>query len=322
MSNPSLKQNIKNIVIAGAGTMGSSLAQIFSQYRYDVTLYTKTQKHFERSRQLIALNQATAVSAGSLTKTQSDELISRIAYSCDTSCFASADFILENITENLDIKQEFWALISKVAPKNILLASNTSGLSLTQIAKSVSHPERFGGMHWVNPPHLIPLVEIIRAQLTSTETCTALQSLALSLERKPVLLQKDSPGFILNRIQLAVLREAMYIVESGIASMSDVDNVLKYGLGMRYACIGPFESADFGGLDIFYQIASYLLPELCSDTEVSPMLASRVQEGRLGVKTKSGFYDYPGDEAALAIAKRDASFLKLAKCLFEEDTAK
>jgi 3-hydroxybutyryl-CoA dehydrogenase len=319
MAEQNYRQQISHIVIAGAGTMGSSLAQIFAQYHYRVSLFGKSERHLAGSRELIAINQATSVREGAISAEKSRELTDRIAFTLDKDCFCTADFLIETISENMDAKHAFWREASALVPGGIVLSSNTSGLSLTEIARAVENPARFCGMHWVNPPHLVPLVEVICGEKTAQEAAQIVRSLALAVKRRPVMVKKDAPGFILNRLQFTVLREAMHIVESGVANMADVDNVLKYGLGMRYACIGPFETADLGGLDVFYSIAKYLYPELCRDTEVQDLLAVRVENNRLGVKSGSGFYEYPGGRAAEAIAKRDAAFLKLAKCLFEED---
>ena len=173
-------------------------------------------------------------------------------------------------------------------------------------------------MHWVNPPHLIPLVEVIAGDKTAEETLTIVKEVAESIHKKPVLVKKDVPGFILNRLQFSVLREALNIVENGIASAEDVDNVMKYGLGMRYAGIGPFETVDLGGLDTFYNVASYLFRDLSDVKEVKGLLAELYQKGDFGTKTGKGFYDYSGDKAEKAIDKRDKTFIKLAKCLYSD----
>ena len=170
-------------------------------------------------------------------------------------------------------------------------------------------------MHWINPPHLIPLIEVIQGKKTDDETAAAIRDMALAVEKKPVIVQ-DAPGFALNRIQLAVLRECLHIVEQGIATPEAVDDVMKYGLGMRYACLGPFEVCDLGGLDIFYNIASYLFEDLADEKAPFGMLADRFEKGQYGVKTAAGFYDYAGGKDAEKIKYRDRMFTKISKCLF------
>lgn len=313
-----MKENIKNIVIAGAGIMGASFAQIFARYGYIVVIYDNSEKSIENGKKQIELNQSEWVESEEVTADESNNIKANISFTTDMNCFENADFVLEAIIEKMDIKKEFWEQVSNIAPENIVLASNTSGLSITEIATAVKNPQRFCGMHWVNPPHIVPLVEIISGEKTDEETPQIVWNIAKSLHRKPVMVKKDAKGFVLNRLQYAVLREALYIVENGIASMEDVDNVMKYGLGMRYAAIGPFETVDLGGLDTFRIIGEYLFRDLSDEKEVPKLLVSRYDEGAYGIKTGKGFYEYPDDAADRAVKKRDSDFLKLANCLFKD----
>ena len=308
-------KDVKRIVIAGAGTMGSSMGETFAKYGYDVTLYDIFPSALEKAGNLIRLNQETEVAEHVVTPEESAVLLERIRYSEDKACFEGADLVVEAILEKLDVKHAFWAEISALVPEDAILASNTSGLSITAIAEVVKRPERFGGMHWINPPHLIPLIEVIQGKKTDDETAAAIRDMALAVEKKPVIVQ-DAPGFALNRIQLAVLRECLHIVEQGIATPEAVDDVMKYGLGMRYACLGPFEVCDLGGLDIFYNIASYLFEDLADEKAPFGMLADRFEKGQYGVKTAAGFYDYAGGKDAEKIKYRDRMFTKISKCLF------
>ena len=173
-------------------------------------------------------------------------------------------------------------------------------------------------MHWVNPPHIVPLVEVIKGDKTSDATASLVFENALAIGKKPIMVKKDAQGFVLNRLQFAVLREAMHIVESGIASIEDVDNTFKYGLGMRYAAIGPFETADLGGLNTFYNISSYLFADLSDRKTVNDMLTKLFQAESYGVKSGQGFYDYSGGKDQEAIRRRDRMFIKIAKCLYED----
>lgn len=308
-------KDVKRIVIAGAGTMGSSMGETFAKYGYDVTLYDIFPSALEKAGNLIRLNQETEVAEHVVTPEESAALLERIRYSEDKACFEGADLVVEAILEKLDVKHAFWAEISALVPEDAILASNTSGLSITAIAEVVKRPERFGGMHWINPPHLIPLIEVIQGKKTDDATAAAIRDMALAVEKKPVIVQ-DAPGFALNRIQLAVLRECLHIVEQGIATPEAVDDVMKYGLGMRYACLGPFEVCDLGGLDIFYNIASYLFEDLADEKAPFGMLADRFEKGQYGVKTAAGFYDYAGGKDAEKIKYRDRMFTKISKCLF------
>ncbi len=310
--------NFKHISVAGAGTMGASLAQTFALFGYDVKVFDIYETALEKAKRLVDLNQETWIKQGIVTQTQSDDLKKKIVYTNDLQALKNSDFLIEAILENLDIKHKFWKEVSALVHPDAILCSNTSGLSITAIAEAVEHPERFAGMHWMNPPHIIPLIEVIQAKLTSDETIQVVYDFALELKKKPVKV-KDAPSFVLNRIQQAILREALYIVQEGIATPEGVDDVMKYALGFRYAAFGPFEICDLGGLDIHNNISKYTFPDLCDAKEPFGLIKDCVDNNNLGVKTGKGFYDYSNGRDAEVIRYRDTMFTKLAKTLFEEE---
>lgn len=309
------QKDIHKVLLAGAGVMGSSFAQIFARYGYEVILYDIFEEALEKSRNLIARNQKAMVDSEELTAEESAALMSRITMTTSKEYFSEIDFALEATVENMDIKHAFFKELSEAAKPEAILCTNTSGMSITEIAKAVKDPSRFCGMHWVNPPHLIPLVEVIAGEKSSEEVMSVVYDVALSLQQKPVRVYKDPTGFILNRLQYACLREACHCVEMGYASLEDVDNVMKYGLGMRYACIGPFETVDFGGIHIFNAVGSYMFDALCNDGGVPKMLKEAYEAGKKGVSNCQGFYDYSNGKDAEALAKRDAAFIAVAKAL-------
>ncbi|GHS97968.1 butyryl-CoA dehydrogenase [Synergistales bacterium] len=308
--------DIKKIVIAGAGIMGASMAQIFARFGYLVTLYDIAPESVEKGKNLVAINQRALLDQGEVSESLSSETVSRISYTLKKDIFRSADFVIEAIVENMQVKLDFWREMSGLSRDDAVLTTNTSGLSITEISTAVRKPERFCGMHWVNPPHIVPLVEVIGGEKTAEETVKVVYDVALSVHKHPVVVHGDPQGFLLNRLQYAVLREALHIVEKGYASVSDVDDVMKYGLGMRYACIGPFETVDLGGLDTFFRVGSYLLADLSDAKDVLEPLAKLYREGAYGTKSGKGFYDYANNGAERAIEKRDKDFLKVAKCLY------
>lgn len=309
---------IKKVVLAGAGTMGTSMSQIFAACGYDSVLYNHRQARLDGARRMIELNQQALVDSGDLSPARSQAVKERITLTADEACFADCDIVIESIVEDLEIKHQFWERVSGLVREDAILATNTSGLSITGIAQAVKGPERFCGMHWFNPPHIVPLVEVIKGDRTDEQTARSVFELAEAIGKKAVLVKKDAKGFVGNRLQLAMLREAMYIVQSGIADVRDVDNAVKYGLGFRYACLGPLETADFGGLDIFYHIAEYLMPDLCSAGEVPPLLKEKFEKGELGVKTQKGFYDYGGGKDEEAIRRRDEAFIRIYHALYQK----
>lgn len=251
---------IKRIGIAGAGTMGYSMAEIFAAFDYEVLLFDISAEQIKKAQDFIRINREVEVEQKRLTKEASEKLIGKIKFTTDMELLAHVDFIVEAIVENMAIKLSFWTQLSKIVPEDIVLVSNTSGLSITKLAAAVEKPERFLGMHWINPPHIIRLIEVIKGEKTSDDNAKIVIALAESVGKKPVLVN-DAPGFVLNRIQFAVMREALHILEAGIADEVGIDAVMKYGLGIRYANLGPFEVADFGGLDIFHNISEYLFAD-------------------------------------------------------------
>lgn len=309
-------REIKQIVIAGAGTMGSSMGETFAKFGYEVTLYDLFPEALEKAANLIRINQETEVTEQIITKEKSDQLLARISYSSDINCFKTADFVVEAILEKLDVKHTFWAEVSELVGEDVVLCSNTSGLSITKIAEAVKNPQRFAGMHWINPPHIIPLIEVIKGRETTDENAQLVYDLSVKVGKKPVIVA-DAPGFVLNRIQFAIMRECLHIVEQEITSVEGVDAVMKYGLGPRYACLGPFEVADLGGLDIFYNISSYLFEDLADQKASFGKLKECFEKKHYGVKNGAGFYDYSDGKDEEAIKYRDLMYTKVAKCLFE-----
>lgn len=308
-------KEIKKVIIAGAGLMGTSMAQIFAKYGYETVIYDLVEEALEKSKKLIEINQDEQIKEGEITAHESEVLKGRLSHTTDKNAFKDCDLVVESIIEILNIKQDFWKEVSRLVPEDALLATNTSGLSITDIAKDIHKPERFCGMHWFNPAHLIPLIEVIKGDESEESTCKEIYELSLKIGKEPINVKKDALGFIGNRIQLAILREAIHIVETGIGNFEDVDRAMKYGLGFRYACLGPFEVCDFGGLDTFYHISEYLNEDLCATDKPQKTLEDLYKAGNFGVKTKKGFYDYSNGKDEEAIRNRDDLYIKVSKLL-------
>lgn len=305
----------KKVVLAGAGTMGASLAQVYALAGWETYLYNRSENGLKRAQELIAINEAVLVEEGIISEERSRRAVDAINLTTGKSCFTVAELVVESIVEDLEAKRSFWAEISELVSEDALLATNTSGLHITDIAKAVKNPSRFVGQHWLNPPHLLPLCEIIVGKQTSQETVDKMRALVSDLGKSPVVV-KDINGFVINRLQFAILREALHIVESGAATLADVDTVMKAGLGLRYAALGPFGVADMGGLDVFAHISSYLNAELCGRKDVSHILTDIVDSENYGIKTGRGFFDYSGERKQQAIEERDRMYIKLAKTLY------
>ena len=305
----------KKVGIAGAGLMGASMSQIFAKYGYDVTVYDAFETSLEKGKNLVKVNQAAAVEASETSREEADRIVAALKFTSNMEDLKDSDIIVESIIEKLDVKQEFWKKISLLVRPEAILTTNTSGISIDAIAKDITGKHRFLGMHWMNPAHLIPCIEIIRGTETDDASTEAVIALAHAVGKKTTVCKKDVPGFILNRIQLSILRECISLVEDGLATVEDVDNCMKYGLGFRYAAYGPFEIVDFGGVDTFHHIAEYLNPLLCNETNVQKLIDDLYKNGNYGVKTGKGFYDYEGKDP---ITERDKKFVKIYNALHKD----
>lgn len=306
-------RKIENVVIAGAGLMGASISQVFAQFGFHTVIYSNQESDFDRARQIIRNCQATLVENEMLTAGQSEAVMNSLGYDADPECFRDADYVIEAIPEDIRIKSEFYRLISGILPEDAVVSSNTSAISINALSKSVKNPGRFCGTHWLNPPHIIPLVEITGSDATSPEVVDTLVGLLTDIGKQPVVLKKDVKGFLSNRLQFALLREASYLVESGVATPEDIDRTLKFGNGIRYACSGPFKIVDLGGIAVFNTVARYLYPDLSRESEYCRLLDEKVQAGQNGISTGGGFYTYTREAAYGAEKERDKQMLQILK---------
>jgi len=241
------------------------------------------------------------IDAGRIDQQAKDAALTRIETSATLDPMADANIVIEAIPEVLDLKHRLYASLNDVLRADAILASNTSGFPPDQLTAPLRAPERFLIAHFWNPPHMIPLVEVVPGSATAPDVTARTETLMREIGMEPVVLAKAIPGFVGNRLQFAVLREALNIVRSGAASPEVVDRVMKASLGRRWSIVGPLESADMGGLDTFVDIASHLMPELAKDEGVIDLLREQVDAGRVGVRSGAGFYEW--DDARLAHVK-------------------
>ncbi len=281
---------MKTILVIGAGTMGNGIAHLHAQYGFDVIMVDVNDAAVERGRGTIENNLGRQVKKGSLTEEQKTEILGRIRLSTDLAASAAeADLIIEAASENFDIKKSIFQTIDKAAKADTILASNTSSISITQIAAVTNRPEKVIGMHFFNPVPVMKLCELVRGQATSDETYTKVREVATRCEKTPVEVQ-DYPGFISNRILMPMINEAVYCVMEHVASVEDIDTVMK--LGMAHP-MGPLTLADFIGLDVCLAIME-VLHEGLGDSKYRPcpLLRRMVAAGHLGRKSGRGFYNY------------------------------
>jgi 3-hydroxybutyryl-CoA dehydrogenase len=229
---------------------------------------------------------------------------------------SSADLVIESVPEQMAVKQELFARMDRIARPTAVLASNTSGLSITAITSRCERPERTVTTHFWNPAHLMPLVEVVKGDKSSEETAQAVVKLLGACGKTPVLVRRDRPGQLGNRLHMALLREAVNIVAEGIADAEDVDRALKAGFGLRLPVYGVFEHADLVGLDLTHTVLDYTARDLYSPSPATPLLSELLTQGKLGVKSGRGFYDWSKKSAADVIARRDRFVVEFLRSTF------
>ena len=305
-------RDIRTIANIGSGTMGHATALQFAVAGYPVKLVDCLQELLDAGMARIRSDAEEFAQAGLLAQGEGvEDVLSRITtYTDYEHGAAGADFIIESIVEKRDVKQRVWSEIEQYAPEDAIFATNTSGLSPTAIQSVLKHPERLVVAHFWNPAQLMPLVEVVPGESTAEEVEEATFELMRKIGKKPAKIRKESLGFVGNRLQLAVLREAFNIMNEGIADAETIDTVVKYSLGRRWNLVGPVASADLGGLDTFYNVSTYLLKDMDNGTEPSPLLEAKVQAGDLGAKTGRGFYEWTGETGRAVIRQRDENLIR------------
>lgn len=289
---------IKNITILGAGMMGPGLAQIFAVKGYTTTIWARRPEVLPEAVKTVRANLEIMAKNGIGRQEDIEPAIKRIKTTNDfEEAVSNADFVEEAIGEDLALKQDFFQRLDTLCHEKAILATNTSVISPTEIAEKSKHRERIVGTHFWNPPHLIPLVEVVKAKETSEETMEKTMALMKAVGKKPVWVKKDVPGFLANRLQHALWREAISIVQNGIADPAEVDEAVKNSFGLRLPVLGPMENADLAGLDLTLAIHNYVLKHIEDSHGPSPILKEKVEKGDLGLKTGRGFQEWSSERA-------------------------
>jgi len=304
-----LVDDIKRIAVVGAGLMGHGIAQEFALAGCEVHLNDLTEEKLQQAMEDIQANLQRLTTFGLVTQEQAESTPARIHTSTVLGeVVADADLVVEAVFENLELKQQLFQQLDNLCPERTILASNTSTLMPSLLASATGRPDRVLVTHYYNPPYLVPLVEVVRGPGTSDEVIETIYELLAKVGKSPVIVQKEAPGFIGNRLQIALFREALSIVERGIASPQDVDTVVRNGIGRRWAAAGPFEIWGIAGWDLIHAAWLYLVPHIESSTKVPSLLKEKVEQGELGVKTGKGFYEWT-PESAEALTRRIAQAL-------------
>lgn len=281
----------KKIGVVGAGTMGNGIAQLAAQMGAEVVMRDIKDDFVQRGISAIDKFLSKGVERGKVTEEQKSTVLGRIIGTTDMGDLADCDFIIEAVIEDLDLKKQVYGQLDEICKPEVILGTNTSSMSITLIAAATKRPDKVVGMHFFNPPPLMRLVEIIRGYDTSDETVKATTALAQAMGKETVEVKVDSPGFIVNRLMIPHMIEAVKLLEEGVATREDIDKALK--LGLNYP-MGPFELMDFTGIDICKYVADYFYQELNKELKwASPTtLKNQVRSGRLGRKSGGGWYDY------------------------------
>lgn len=280
---------MKKIVVCGAGVMGSGIAQVCAKAGYDVALWDLTDELAQKGKNGIATGLEKQVSRGKATREEMDALLSHLSPTSDISHAADADLIMEVVLENPQIKKDLYAKIEAVCSAEAIIGTNTSYIPITSLAAELKHPERFLGLHFFNPVYAMKLLEIIRGEKTSDEVFCKSLDFAPTIGKTAVSVNKDAPGFIVNRLNKALQVEAMRLMHEGVASCEDIDLAAKLGLNHP---MGPFEMMD-GNLELTYTCLN-LLAELTGDERFKPVpeLEAHIKAGELGRRTGKGWYSY------------------------------
>lgn len=302
------------VAILGTGMMGPRIAVTLTLARHPVTLWGRTDESLTRGQSAFDDALSLLVRERLVTRRSADAARRRLGTTTDLSrAVADADFVFESVTEDLGLKQELFETVERSTSEGTIYASNTSGLPITQIAAPLKHPERVATTHFWNPPHLMPLVEIVKGERTSADTVERLRDVLTDAGKKVVVVRKDVPGQLGNRLQHALFREAFHLIEEGIADVEDIDTAIKFGPGLRFPAYGLLEHADMVGLEMMVAIESYLFAALSASTEAPRILCDLIAQGALGVKSGRGLYDWSKKSAADVLKARDTFVLERIK---------
>lgn len=293
--------------------MGHGAAQLFAQAGMNVHIQARRETSLEKARELVTNSLKIMVDKEMLTMIEMELALSRITYTTDVlEAVRDADFILESIPEVLEQKLDLYGIIESVVSDKTIISSNTSTFPLEELTQRAKNPERFIITHFFNPPQLVPIVEIVKFEKTDENVINKTYDLMKKIGKSPVVLKKEIAGFIVNRIQVAMLREAFHLMETGVATAEDIDIAMKGSMGFKWAFCGPMESQDLAGLQTTKAMAGKIMEDLSNTREVPSFLHEMVENDQHGIRTNKGFYKYE-DHGEKAIHTRDDHFLDLLK---------
>jgi 3-hydroxybutyryl-CoA dehydrogenase len=311
---------IKKIAIIGSGVMGSGIGQSFAVSGYHVTINDIKEELLNHAQNRISENLSLLIEEGALTDREKQGALANITYSVDLEgAVRDADFIIEAIPEVIELKLNLYQQLEEIIKPDAIVASNTSTFPISQLMEKASFAERMVITHFFNPGHLVPLVEIVQHDETKPEIVKITMDLMRKIGKSPILLKKEIAGFIANRLQTALMREAFYLLKEGVADAKDIDTAITAGPGFRWAFTGPIEIADFGGLDTWQRVFDNVSPVLDQSKEAPDLIRDLVAEGKLGTKSGEGIFTYEESTVSQKINERDRNFIKLGKLKMEKE---
>jgi len=303
-------ENVKRIGVIGAGIMGHGIAQVFAQAGYHVSLMARRRETLDKALSRIKSNINLFVEHDLVREDAADIVLSRIETTTSLKeAVSEVDFVVEAVPEVIEVKKEVFQSLDSYCADHVILATNTSSLSVTEISSATERPDKVVGTHFWNPAHLMPLVEVTKGDYTSDETVEFACRLLEKVGKVPAKVLKDIPGGIGNRIQVAMWREALSLLDQGVASVEDIDNAVRLTFGARLPFMGPFLTADLNGVDLILNVHKYLYQFLYNSTEPPKILKEKVKRGEFGIKTGRGFYSWTKGSAEKAIAERDRNLI-------------
>jgi len=307
-------EKITTVACLGTGTMGHGIAFLAARAGYTVKFFGRSDESIRRGLEGVDRAIELFETTGLMEQGRADEIRSRIIGVTSLEDAArDADLVLESVAEDMAVKHDVYRAMERYCRPGTILTTNTSGLSPSAICSVLERPEHFAVIHFFSPPYLMPTVEVCPGPSTLPSVRKVCAAWVESIGSVPVEMEQEVQGFLINRIQYACLREALYIVEQGWASKETVDKAIVYSLGRRYAETGPLESADMGGLEIFGSTLNQLSPNLCAATTASPLVKDALARGDRGLKTGKGLYDWPAERVAARRKAREDSLIAFRK---------
>lgn len=307
-------EEVKNVSVVGAGLMGYGIGLSFALGGYSVVLTDINTSIIDNALNCIKVALDEFEGSGLITREVVEKTLSRISTTTDLGKgVRDADFVVEAVSEDTEVKRRLFSQLGSLCPQRTIIASNTSSLLLSDFSAGAGREDRVVITHWFNPPHIVPVVEVVRGSETSDETFDLTYTLLKKIRKVPVRVLKEIPGFLVNRIQAAMVREVWSLWEQGVASPEDIDLAVKGSFGFRLARIGPLLTADLGGLDLWYKAAGNLYKVIENSSTPPLLIKNKVEAGELGMKSGKGFFDYKQEEWGEIVRKRDKEFLQLLK---------